>query len=153
MGPTGLSYSGDTTVETVDNATSAFFAISFFGLYTECVLMLWNYLAICCTTLYQDTTILCRCSLKFLKMVNLMLSALVCMCVLWCFSHVRFFATLWTIARQAPLSMGFSKQEYWSGLPFLSPGELPNPGTKPGSPALAGGFFTTSAIWEACSFV
>ena len=46
-----------------------------------------------------------------------------------------------TIACQAPLSMGFSRQEYWSGLPFPSPGDLPDPGIKPTSPALAGGFF------------
>ena len=45
-------------------------------------------------------------------------------------------ATPWTVACQAPLSMGFSRQEYWSGLPFLSPGDLPDPGIKPGSPAL-----------------
>ena len=45
-------------------------------------------------------------------------------------------ATPWTVARQAPLSMGFSRQEYWIGLPFPSPGNLPNPGIKPGSPAL-----------------
>ena len=59
--------------------------------------------------------------------------------------------TLWTAARQAPLSMGFSRQQYWSGLPCLPPGDLPNPGVKPGSlmsPTLAGGFFTTSAPWE-----
>ena len=58
------------------------------------------------------------------------------MCVLSCFSHVRLFATLWTVAHQAPLSMGFSRQEYWSGLPLLSPGDLPDPGVEPGSPAL-----------------
>ena len=46
------------------------------------------------------------------------------------------FATLWTVAHQAPPSMGFSRQEYWSGLPFPSPGDLPNPGIEPGSPAL-----------------
>ena len=51
-------------------------------------------------------------------------------------SRVRLFATLWTIAYQAPPSMEFSRQEYWSGLPFPSPGDLPNPGIKPGSPAL-----------------
>ena len=45
-------------------------------------------------------------------------------------------ATPWTAARQAPLSMGFSRQEYWSGLPFPSPGDLPDPGIEPGSPAL-----------------
>ena len=44
--------------------------------------------------------------------------------------------TPWTVAYQAPLSMGFSRQEYWSGLPFPSPGDLPNPGLEPGSPAL-----------------
>ena len=58
-------------------------------------------------------------------------------------SHVRLFATPWTIAQQAPPSMGFSRQEHWSGLPFLSPGDLPNPGIEPMSAALAGGFFTT----------
>ena len=51
-------------------------------------------------------------------------------------SCVRLFATLWTVARQAPPSMGFSRQEYWSGLPFPSPGNLPNPGIEPTSPAL-----------------
>ena len=51
-------------------------------------------------------------------------------------TRVRLFATPWTIAHQAPLSMGFSRQEYWSGLPFPSPGDLPDPGIKPRSPAL-----------------
>ena len=51
-------------------------------------------------------------------------------------SHVWLFATPWTIAYQAPPSMVFSKQEYWSGLPFPSPGDLPNPGIEPGSPTL-----------------
>ena len=51
-------------------------------------------------------------------------------------SHVRLFVTPWTVARQAPVSMGFSRQEYWSGLLFPSPGDLPNLGTEPGSPAL-----------------
>ena len=51
-------------------------------------------------------------------------------------SRVRLCATPWTVACQAPLFMGFSRQEYWSGLPFPSPGDLPNPGIKPGSPAL-----------------
>ena len=66
-----------------------------------------------------------------------------CVCVLSC---VRLFATPWTIARQALLSMEFSRQEYWSGLPFISPGDLPNPGIKPTSlksSALADGFFTS----------
>ena len=50
-------------------------------------------------------------------------------CVLSCFSHVQLFANPWTVAHQAPLSMGFSRQEYWSELPFPSPGDLPNPGS------------------------
>ena len=64
-------------------------------------------------------------------------------------SRVRLFATLWTVAQQAPQAMGFSRQEYWSGLPCLPPGDLPDPGIEPVSfvfPALAGGFFTTSAV-------
>ena len=51
-------------------------------------------------------------------------------------SRVQLFVTPWTVARQAPLSMGFSRQEYWRGLPFLSPGDPPDPGIEPGSPAL-----------------
>ena len=58
-------------------------------------------------------------------------------------SRVRPFVTPRTAARQAPLSTGFSSQEYWSGLPFPSPGDLPDPGIKPASSALADGFFTT----------
>ena len=58
------------------------------------------------------------------------------------FRCVWLFETPWTVARQAPLSMGFSRQEYWSGLPFPSPRNLPDPGHKPASPALAGWFFT-----------
>ena len=51
-------------------------------------------------------------------------------------SRVQLFVTSWTAAHQAPLSIGFSRQEYWSGLPFPSPGDLPDPGIEPGSPAL-----------------
>ena len=57
-------------------------------------------------------------------------------------SHGRLFATPWTAAHQAPLSMGFPWQEYWSGLPFPSLGNLPDPGIEPTSLAVAGGFFT-----------
>ena len=60
-------------------------------------------------------------------------------------------ATLWTVAHEAPLFVGFSRQEYWNGLPFPSPGDLPDPGIEPvslTSPALAGRFFTTSATWK-----
>ena len=53
------------------------------------------------------------------------------------------FGTPWTVAHRAPLSMGFSRQEYWSGLPYPSPGDLPGPGIEPVSPAMVGGFFTT----------
>ena len=76
-------------------------------------------------------------------------------CVLSYFSRVRRFATLWTVARQAPLSMGFSRQGYWSGLPCPPPGNLPDPGIRPPSlksPALAGGFFTTSATRVHCQW-
>ena len=68
------------------------------------------------------------------------------------FSRVQVFVTPWTVAHQVPLSMGFSKQEYWSGLPCPSPRGLLDSGMKPSSlmsPALAGEFFITSAIWEA----
>ena len=64
-------------------------------------------------------------------------------------SHVQLFATRWTVAHQAPPSMGFSRQEYWSGLPFLSPGDLPNPGIKPRSPALQADAFNLWATREA----
>ena len=66
--------------------------------------------------------------------------------MLSCFSPVRLFGTPWTVAHQTPLSLGFSRQEYWSGLLCPPPGDLPDPGIKPTSlmsPALAGGFFTT----------
>ena len=64
---------------------------------------------------------------------------------------VRLFATPWTIAHQVPLPLGFPKQEYWSGLPFPPPGNLPHPGIEPEalmSPTLAGRFFTTGTTWE-----
>ena len=53
------------------------------------------------------------------------------------------FVTPWTVAPQAPLSMGFPRQEYWSGLPLPSPGDFPNPVIKPATPVLTGGFLTT----------
>ena len=73
-------------------------------------------------------------------------------CVLSHFNHVQLFATLWTIGLQAPLSIGFSRKEYWSGLPCPPPGDLTDPGIEHVSlmsPSLAGGFFTTKATWEA----
>ena len=71
-------------------------------------------------------------------MLNIMLAYLVA-------QSCPLFVTQWTAARQAPLSMGFSGQEYWTGLPFFTPGDLPDPGIEllsPASPALASGFFT-----------
>ena len=67
-------------------------------------------------------------------------------------SHVQLLVTPWTVARQAPLSPGFFRQECWSGLPYSLPGDLPHPGIEPSSltsPALAGGFLITSATREA----
>ena len=72
-------------------------------------------------------------------------------CVLTFVSPVQLFVTQWTIACQAPLSLGFSRQEYWSGLPSPSLGDLPDLGMEPRflmSLALASAFFTTSATWE-----
>ena len=73
-------------------------------------------------------------------------------CVLSHFSRVQLSATLRTIAHQAPLFMGFSRQEYWSGSPGPPPGDLPDPGIKPAprtSLVSAGGLATTNATWEA----
>ena len=70
--------------------------------------------------------------------------------VLSCFSHVQLFVTFWTVACQVPLSMGFSRQEYWNGLPYPPPEDLPDSETELTSltsPGLEGGFFTTSAIY------
>ena len=67
-------------------------------------------------------------------------------CCVQLLHHVQLFATLWTVPLQAPLSMGLSQQQYWSGLPFPPPGDLPAPGIKPTStvaPVLAGRFFTS----------
>ena len=73
-------------------------------------------------------------------------------CMLRYYTRVQLFATPWTVAHQTPPSMEFSKQEYWSELPFPLPGVLPNPGIEPMSllsPGLRGGLFTTVNIWEA----
>ena len=68
-----------------------------------------------------------------------------CVCVLSCFSHVRLFANPWTAVCQAPLFMGFSRQEYCSGLP-CPPRDLPKPGIKPTSPTLAGRFCSSATL-------
>ena len=101
----------------------------------------------------KDNTILSL-SLSSLSL-SLSLSR-VCVCVRACmlshFSHVRLFATLWMVAHQASLSMGFSSQVYWHGLPCLPPADVQDPWIKPvslTSPALTGGFSATSTTWEA----
>ena len=77
--------------------------------------------------------------------------------MLSCFSHIRLFRNRWTVACQVPLSMGFSRQKYWSGLPCLPPGDLPDLGIEPTSlmsPELTGRLLTTSTTWEIqCSYV
>ena len=79
-----------------------------------------------------------------------MANSTICCCFLL-FSHSVVsdsLATPWTVACQAPLSMEFSRQESWSGLPFPPPGDLPDRAIEPTSPALAGGFFTTEPPWK-----
>ena len=100
--------------------------------------------------------ILCIKFLEQFRIVGSMPGILAKVCqaarMLSCFSCIRLVVTLWTVARQAPLSMGFSRPEYWSGLLFSSPGDLHYPWTELTSlmsPALAGVFFTTGATWEA----
>ena len=91
---------------------------------------------------------------------NSVMCVRVCVCVCVCahacvlshFSHVQFFVTLWTIAPQAALSMGFSRQGYWIGLPGPASGDLPDPGIEPVSPALAGSL-PTSATWKAYEYM
>ena len=80
----------------------------------------------------------------------------VCVCVRVCsLSHVGLFATPWTVVRRAPLNMGFSSQECWSGLPFPPPADLPNPGVGPMSPAsaaMADRFFATESPGKPISY-
>ena len=92
-----------------------------------------------------------RFSLHLNQQVDLCLYFLLRVCVCCGLSHVWLSVTPWTIAHQTPLSMGFSRQEYWSGLSFLTPRELPNPGTEPmslASPVLAGGLFMTAPLGD-----
>ena len=97
----------------------------------------------CCVPF--KVSLLVRCSPKnFICTISLRHA-----CMLSCFSPVQLFATPWTVARQASLSMGFSSKESWNGWTLPPPGDLPDPGIKPSSlttPALEGGFFITSAI-------
>ena len=96
----------------------------------------------------------CSCHEMQCTLVGVHTRAHVCVwvCVPSCFSRVWLFAAPWTVAHQATLSMGFSRQKYYSGLPHPPSGDLPDPGIEPTSLtslALAGGFFTTSTTWEA----
>ena len=85
--------------------------------------------------LVTNMEMLCLWSQSHMKGVFIsMLMLLLCMHMLSCFSHVPLFATPWAITHQVPLSMEFSRQEYWSGFPCPPPGDLPNPGTEPASP-------------------
>ena len=90
-------------------------------------------------------------SLCHLSRMGLYLNVHICACVQRCFSRVQLFVTLWTVASQVPLSMGFSRQEYWSGFPYPPLGVLSNSEIEPTSllsPALADRFFTTNTTWE-----
>ena len=83
---------------------------------------------------------------KIIEMVSRKLRVLFCWC---CYLVAELYLTLvtpWTVARQAPLFMGFPRQEYWRGLPFPSPGYLPDPGMELAFPSLAGGFFTSEPL-------
>ena len=93
-----------------------------------------------------------KCFPSLSQLLYLSLFYVLCCVHAKCFSHIWLFVTVSTVAHQAPLSMGFSRREYWSGLPCPPPGNLPDPGIKPASlksPALAGQFFTTRATGEA----
>ena len=89
------------------------------------------------------------------RLVYARMRACVCVCMrAQLLSHIQLFVTPCTVACRAPLSMGFSKREYWGGLPFPTPGDLPDPGMEPVSPALAGEFFPSEApgkpAWLTC---
>ena len=95
-------------------------------------------------TLYQWITFFSQSNTLFI-----IIRVCVCVCVCACtqsLSQVQLFASPWTVALQAPLSMGFSRQEFWSGLPFSTLGDLSNLGIKLVSPALAYGFFTIEPL-------
>ena len=92
----------------------------------------------------------------FLSRFSLELKTSLLLLLLSRFSRVQLFVKLWNVARHAPLTMGFSRQEYWNGLSCPPPGDLPDPGIEPVSlmsPALEGRFFATSTNWEAPKLV
>ena len=99
---------------------------------------------------HQPKILHCWTKLVVIQTAGFRLQSIVC--VVSRFNCIWLFVTLWTVARQALLFMGFSRQEHWSRLPFSPSGDLPYPGIKPMSlisPALEGGFFATSTTWEA----
>ena len=101
-------------------------------------------------------TLLCMVDCRSFHISTYDLVSFLLACVLSCFSHVQLLVTLWTVAHQAPLSMGFSRQEYWNGMPCPPPGYLPDPGiesTSLASSALTGGFFSTGAGWVIYHFI
>ena len=103
------------------------------GCYDQCVLLAKLLAFALLHSLLQGQICLL---LKVFDLVILILSFYLGKVKVKSFSHVRLFATPWTVAHQAPLSMEFSRQEYWSGVPFPSPEDLPNTGIEPGSPTL-----------------
>ena len=113
---------------------------------------MWQYFHFCLSTLtlFIDNTENSILFLKFQMSFTIMFKS--CVCLLSHFSCVWLFVTLQTVAHQVPLSIGFSRQEYWNGLPCPPPWNLPDPGIEPASltsPALAGRIFTTNTTQEA----
>ena len=104
-----------------------------------------------CHLLRETSNSSTTCYISFLFSLFFFLKWSMHACMLSYSSHVRLFVTLWTVAHQTPLSMRFSRQEYWSGSPCPSPGDLPYPEIKCASnisPGLAGGFFIITANWK-----
>ena len=124
----------------INNRTSPCFELLF---YVTSQSLLWKgqgsalYVPVCSYSFTSDSQPLGAWTVSISSVLSCGAKQSMCLnaCALVHFSRVRLFVTLWSVACQAPLSMGFSRQEYWSGLPFPSAGHLPNPGIKPISPA------------------
>ena len=130
--------------------TLVFIMLSYHGRRLECLKIYINMTSNTFINCHEQWAQWRRCLRSALSVLWL------CVCMPSCFSHVHPFAILWIVSHQAPLSMIFSRQEYWSGLPFPSPGNLPNPRTKPTSlmsSALIGRFLTMSPSWGACCMI
>ena len=129
-GVSGVKVSPDTTDSLIFVQLSSFNCISHLGTQCECASLLSSAVP---SHFYPDY-----------------LPPLLDMCVYArSLSRVQFLATQWIVAHQIPLFMGFPRQEYWNGLPFPTPGDLPDPRIEPESPALADGFFTSEPPWKA----